>query len=104
MTDDLRGRGTAWLVFALAAAAAFGNAYVYDSIGPVADLLQRQLGFADTQIGMLNAIYSLPRGSAPRSGSCGSCRTPASQEPTWWRDGSTTRPAQAPLILPATSR
>jgi MFS family permease len=60
MVDEPRGRGTAWLVFALAAAAAFGNAYVYDSIGPVADLLQRQRGFGDTQIGMLNAIYSLP--------------------------------------------
>ena len=60
MIDDLRGRGTAWLVFALVAAAAFGNFYVYDSIGPVADLLQRQRGFSDTQIGMLNAIYSLP--------------------------------------------
>jgi MFS family permease len=60
MTDDLRGRGTAWLVFALVAAAAYGNFYVYDSIGPVADLLQSQRGFSDTQIGMLNAIYSLP--------------------------------------------
>jgi len=60
MTDDVRGRGTAWLVFALVAAAAYGNFYVYDSIGPVADLLQRQRGFSDTQIGMLNAIYSLP--------------------------------------------
>ena len=60
MSDDLRGRGTAWLVFALVAAAAYGNFYVYDSIGPVADLLQSQRGFSDTQIGMLNAIYSLP--------------------------------------------
>jgi MFS family permease len=60
MTDDVRGRGTAWLVFALVAVAAYGNFYVYDSIGPVADLLQRQRGFSDTQIGMLNAIYSLP--------------------------------------------
>ena len=60
MADDLRGRGTAWLVFALVAAAAYGNFYVYDSIGPVADLLQRERGFSDTQIGMLNAIYSLP--------------------------------------------
>ena len=60
MTDVLRGRGTAWLVFALVAAAAYGNFYVYDSIGPVADLLQRERGFSDTQIGMLNAIYSLP--------------------------------------------
>ena len=60
MSDDLRGKGTAWLVFALVAAAAYGNFYVYDSIGPVADLLQSQRGFSNTQIGMLNAIYSLP--------------------------------------------
>jgi MFS family permease len=45
---------------ALVSLACFGNYYVYDSIGPVADLLQRQLGFSDTQIGLLNAIYSLP--------------------------------------------
>jgi MFS family permease len=42
------------------ALASIGNYYVYDSIGPVADLLSRQLGFSDTQIGTLNAIYSLP--------------------------------------------
>ena len=40
--------------------AMFGNYYVYDSIAPVADLLQKQLGFTDTQIGWLNGIYSLP--------------------------------------------
>lgn len=51
---------TAWFVLALIALANFGNFYVYDSIGPVADLLQRQRGFSDTQIGLLNAIYSLP--------------------------------------------
>src|SRR5512146_1663731 len=44
----------------LVALSQFGNFYVYDSIGPVADLLQRQLGFSDTQIGTLNAIYSIP--------------------------------------------
>src|SRR5262245_24199948 len=38
----------------------FGNYYAYDSVGPVADLLQKQLGFIDTQIGTLNAIYSFP--------------------------------------------
>ncbi|MGQ0429519.1 MAG: MFS transporter [Gammaproteobacteria bacterium] len=53
-------RDNAWLVLALVAVANFGNFYVYDSIGPVADLLQRQRGFSDTQIGLLNAIYSLP--------------------------------------------
>jgi MFS family permease len=40
--------------------AMFGNYYAYDSIGPVADSLQRVLGYSDTQIGTLNAIYSLP--------------------------------------------
>ena len=38
----------------------FGNYYAYDSIGPVADSLQRILHFTDTQIGTLNAIYSFP--------------------------------------------
>jgi len=38
----------------------FGNYYTYDSVAPIADLLQRQLGFSDTQIGTLNAIYSAP--------------------------------------------
>ena len=55
----LRDR-TAWGVLALVALANFGNFYVYDSIAPVADLLQRQRGFSDTEIGWLNAIYSLP--------------------------------------------
>jgi MFS family permease len=40
--------------------AMFGNYYAYDSVGPVADSLQRLLGFTDTQIGTLNAIYSFP--------------------------------------------
>ena len=60
MSEQSMSRGTAWLVFLLVAAAMFGDFYVYDSIGPVADLLQQQRGFSDTQIGLLNAIYSLP--------------------------------------------
>lgn len=51
---------TAWLVFAMATIASVGNYYVYDSIGPVADLLQQQRHFTDTQVGVLNAIYNLP--------------------------------------------
>ncbi len=50
----------AWSVLALIAVVLYGNYYVYDSIGPIADLLQQQRGFTDTEIGMLNAIYSLP--------------------------------------------
>ncbi len=32
----------------LVSLAMFGNYYAYDSIGPVAELLERQLGFTDT--------------------------------------------------------
>src|ERR1700741_3180675 len=60
MPDQSRSARIAWLVLALNSIANFGNFYVYDSIGPVADLLQQQRGFSDTQIGLLNAIYSLP--------------------------------------------
>jgi MFS family permease len=47
-------------MFVAISLASIGNYYVYDSIGPVADLLSSQLGLSDTQIGTLNAIYSLP--------------------------------------------
>src|ERR1700692_1956808 len=60
MIGNINKRRTAWLVLALTAAVMVGNFYVYDSIGPVADLLQRQRNFSDTQIGLLNAIYNLP--------------------------------------------
>lgn len=52
--------GLRWTVLLLVSVAMFGNYYAYDAIGPLADHLQRLLGFTDTQIGMLNAIYSLP--------------------------------------------
>ena len=48
------------VMFTAAALLMLGNYYVYDSIGPVADLLTRQLGFTQTEIGTLNAVYSLP--------------------------------------------
>jgi len=60
VSDSGHGRGNAWAVFALLAIVMYGNFYLYDSIGPLADLLQRQRGFNSTQIGMLNAIYNLP--------------------------------------------
>ncbi|MCK5326281.1 MAG: hypothetical protein KAJ57_09730, partial [Woeseiaceae bacterium] len=52
--------GTRWWILLLLSLLVFGNYYVYDSIAPVAEILSRELGFSDTQIGMLNAIYSLP--------------------------------------------
>lgn len=60
MTDNTASRTTAWLVGVLVALSLYGNFYVYDSIGPVADLLQQQRGFSSQQVGLLNAIYSLP--------------------------------------------
>ena len=47
-------------MFVGTALAMIGNYYVYDSIGPVAELLSRELSFSNTQIGTLNAVYSLP--------------------------------------------
>lgn len=48
------------LVFFALALGMFSSLYVYDSVGPVAELLTRQLGYSNTQIGALNAVYSLP--------------------------------------------
>jgi MFS family permease len=48
------------LMFAGMAFVMLGNYYGYDAIGPVAEQLSRGLHFSDTQIGTLNAIYSLP--------------------------------------------
>ncbi len=49
-----------WTVLVVISLAMFGNYYVYDAISPIADLLKAQLGFSDSQIGLLNAIYSVP--------------------------------------------
>ncbi len=53
-------RAYRWLVLVLISLAMFGNYYVYDSISPLADVLKAQLGFSDSNIGLLNAIYSIP--------------------------------------------
>jgi len=47
-------------VLALIAAAIAGNYYAFDSIAPVADLLRRQRGFSQSQIGLLNAVFAAP--------------------------------------------
>ena len=49
-----------WTALLLISLAMFGNYYIYDSISPLADLLKSQLGFSDSNIGLLNAIYSFP--------------------------------------------
>lgn len=54
------GKPFRWLVLLFASLTMFGNYYVYDCIAPIADLLTRQLGFSDSNIGLLQAIYSMP--------------------------------------------
>ena len=49
-----------WFILLLISLAMFGNYYIYDSISPLADVLKQQLGFSDSNIGLLNAIYSFP--------------------------------------------
>ena len=49
-----------WIILVFVSMAMFGNYYIYDSISPLADLLSKQLRFSDSDIGLLNGIYSLP--------------------------------------------
>lgn len=49
-----------WVALALAAATIFSSYYEADAIGPIADLLLRQRGFTQSQIGDLTAVISLP--------------------------------------------
>ena len=49
-----------WVVLIFISLTMFGNYYVYDCISPIADLLSKQLGFSDSNIGLLQAIYSIP--------------------------------------------
>src|SRR5215510_3905849 len=63
MTETVRpepSRLYRWIVLVFVSLAMFGNYYVYDCIAPIADLLARQLGFSDANIGLLQAIYSIP--------------------------------------------
>jgi MFS family permease len=53
-------RALRWVVLVAISLAMFGNYYVYDAIGPLADVLKSQLGFSDANIGLLQAIYSVP--------------------------------------------
>ena len=49
-----------WVVLGLAAIAIYSSYYESDAIGPIADLLLRQRGFTQAQIGDLTAVISLP--------------------------------------------
>jgi MFS family permease len=49
-----------WCMLALAAITVSSSYYEDDVIGPIADLLVRQRGFSQSQLGMLNGIISIP--------------------------------------------
>jgi MFS family permease len=49
-----------WVVLVLISLAMFGNYYIYDAISPLADVLVHQLHFTDSNIGLLQGIYSVP--------------------------------------------
>ena len=55
-----RGSPWRWWVLALAALAVSSSYYEDDVIGPIADLLHRQRGFGQAQLGMLNGVISIP--------------------------------------------
>lgn len=57
------GHGTSplsWGALAVAALAIFSSYYESDAMGPIADLLGRQRGLTQSQIGELTAVISLP--------------------------------------------
>jgi MFS family permease len=49
-----------WWVLALLSLAIAGSYYEYDAIAPIADFLRADRGFTQAQIGMLNAVFSIP--------------------------------------------
>jgi MFS family permease len=53
-------RTSRWLVLTAIGIACYGAYYAFDYIGPLAPLLTRQLNFSNSDIGLLQAAYSLP--------------------------------------------
>jgi MFS family permease len=53
-------RSYRWIVLLGMSVGLYGSYYAFDYIGPLAPLLSRQLHFSDSQIGLLQAVYSLP--------------------------------------------
>jgi MFS family permease len=53
-------RAYRWIVLLAMSVAVYGSYYAFDYIGPLAPLLSHQLHFSDSQIGLLQAVYSFP--------------------------------------------
>ena len=49
-----------WMVLVFLSLAMFGSYYAYDALSPLADVLKKQLGFSDLNIGFLQMMYSFP--------------------------------------------
>jgi len=49
-----------WAVLLSMGVAVYGSYYAFDAVGPLAPVLSRQLQFTDSEIGLLQASYSLP--------------------------------------------
>jgi MFS family permease len=48
-----------WVVLLVVALAMFANYYVFDAMNPVGPLLEAQLGFSQSQIGLLDSAYNV---------------------------------------------
>jgi MFS family permease len=48
-----------WLVLLVVALAMFANYYIFDAMNPVGPLLESQLGFSQSQIGLLDSAYNV---------------------------------------------
>ncbi len=59
-TAAANGSISRWWMLAVFAIAIAGCYYEYDVIAPLAEFLRTQRGFSHSQIGMLNAVFSLP--------------------------------------------
>ncbi len=53
-------RAYRWAVLMSMSLAVYGSYYAFDCIGPLAPVLSAQLNFSDSDIGLLQAIYSFP--------------------------------------------
>ena len=53
-------RAYRWAVLLAMSLSVYGSYYAFDCIGPLAPLLSRQLQFSNSDIGLLQAIYSFP--------------------------------------------
>ena len=52
-------RSYRWLVLLFISGAMFANYYVFDALNPVGPHLEKELGFTQAQIGLLDSVYNV---------------------------------------------